>query len=243
MNDDTAPVALVTGAAKRIGAAIVRRLHEQGFQVIIHYGTSREEAFALASELNRVRPQSATAIQANLNDEQSLKQLCTTLNQNFQRCDLLINNASSFFPTPIGGITSEHWEEIFSSNAKAPLFLAQYLLPVFSYGANIINITDIHAERPLKNHTVYCMAKAANSMLTQSLARDLAPKIRVNGIAPGAILWPENIAGDPQTLLEHIPLATLGGETAIVETVMFLLKNDYVTGEIITVDGGRTLHQ
>ncbi|WP_045826155.1 pteridine reductase [Teredinibacter turnerae] len=245
MNRHSRPIAVVTGGARRIGAAISRALHQDGYDVVIHFGNSQHESNQLAADLNALRPNSAWTFQADLTDNNSLSGLSGFIQQQFNRCDLLINNASSFFPTPLGECTESDWDTLFSSNAKAPLFLIQQLRPLFQQSSSIVNLADIHAERPLKNHTIYCMAKAANVMLTKSLALELAPDIRVNGIAPGAILPPATGGGvgDTKKFEERVPLRKMGGENAIVETVKYLVHADYVTGEIIAVDGGRSLLQ
>jgi pteridine reductase len=238
-------VVLVTGAARRIGAAIVTRLHENGARVAIHYRGSAGDAESLADNLNSARADSAAIFQANLLDIDTIKPLVDSVADWGGRLDGLVNNASSFYPTPVGSITESEWDELIGSNLKAPLFLAQaaagYLRD--SNGA-IVNIVDIHAERPLRDHAVYGAAKAGLAMLTRSLAKDLAPDIRVNGVSPGAILWPEN--GMTETvqasILEQIPLARAGNPQDIAGCVLFLLRDaTYVTGQIIPVDGGRSI--
>jgi len=237
-------VVLVTGAARRIGAAIVTRLQQNGARVAIHYRGSADEAQALAAELNAAREDSATTLQANLLDTTALPALIEQVVDWGGRLDALINNASTFYPTPVGEITEEHWTDLIGSNLKAPLFLSQAALPHLrnSKGA-IINIVDIHAQRPLRNHPVYGPAKAALAMLTRSLAKDLAPEIRVNGVSPGAILWPEDGMTDAaqQTILRQVPLARAGDPADIAGCVLYLLRDaTYVTGQIIAVDGGRS---
>ncbi len=238
--------ALVTGAANRIGAQIARTLHENGVNLIIHYRKSRDAAAALAQELNKQRADSAITFQADLNDIASLHKLTQKASTAFDQLDILINNASSFYPTPIGEITLQHWQDLMNSNCQAPLFLSQACYPALkqSHGV-IINMLDIYASTPLKNHSLYCCAKAANQMLVKSLALELAPEVRVNGIAPGAILWPQqgnNSAADAQqAILKQIPLEKTGSPESIAKTVMFIINNDYITGEIIRVDGGRLL--
>ncbi|GLQ33306.1 pteridine reductase [Litoribrevibacter albus] len=242
---------LITGAAQRLGAAMSRAFHSKGFKVIVHYHRSSEAAESLLTELNSIRPESAFPCQGKLSD---IDQLVAQISDITDRLDVLINNASAFYPTQIGNTTEEHWNELFESNAKAPLFLTQALLPLLTSEETtshqpscVINMLDIHAQRPLKDHTIYCMAKAANQMMTLSLAKDLAPKIRVNGIAPGAILWPDQ-EGDvsesyKQQTLEKIPAARMGSMEDIVETALFLATGpSYITGEIISVDGGRRLY-
>ncbi len=238
-------VVLVTGAARRIGAAIVTRLQENGARVAIHYRGSAEEAEALAAELNAARPDSATTFQANLLDTAALPGLIDSVMNWGGRLDALVNNASTFYPTPVGEITEEHWTDLIGSNFKAPLFLSQAALPYLreTEGA-IVNIVDIHAQRPLRNHPVYGPAKAALAMLTRSLAKDLAPAIRVNGVSPGAILWPEDGMTDAarQSILRQVPLARAGDPADIAGCVLYLLRDaTYVTGQIIAVDGGRSV--
>jgi len=238
-------VILVTGAARRIGAAIVTRLHENGARVAVHYRGSGDEAEHLASQLNGVRARSAVAVQSNLLDVDSLPVLIRSVVDWGGRLDGLVNNASSFYPTPIGSIDEEQWDELVGSNMKAPLFLCQAAASHLrdSSGA-IVNIVDIHAQRPLRDHSVYGSAKAGLAMLTRSLAKDLAPKVRVNGVAPGAILWPENgmTASVQQDILDQIPLQRAGTPGDIAGCVLYLLRDaTYVTGQIIPVDGGRSI--
>jgi pteridine reductase len=238
-------VILVTGAARRIGAAIVTRLHENGARVAVHYRASRDEAENLASQLNGIRAGSAVAIQSNLLDVDSLPLLISTVLDWGGRLDGLVNNASSFYPTPVGSIDEEQWDELVGSNLKAPLFLSQAAASHLcdSSGA-IVNIVDIHAQRPLRDHSVYGAAKAGLAMLTRSLAKDLAPDVRVNGVAPGAILWPENGMTESiqQSILDQIPLQRAGTPEDIAGCVLYLLRDaTYVTGQIIPVDGGRSI--
>lgn len=244
---ESAPVVLLTGAARRIGAETARTLHRAGFRIIIHYRSSRTEAEALVDQLNRDRPDSAMSLQADLSKHEELIQLAGAAASHWGRLDALINNASSFYPTPVGDATEEDWDDLVNSNMKAPFFLAQALAgPLRKTRGAIITIADIHADRPLKDHPIYCAAKAGNVMLTKSLARELAPDIRVNGIAPGAILWPEQTAElddhGKATTLERVPLEQPGDPVDIAETILFLLtKAPYITGQIIAVDGGRSV--
>jgi len=238
-------VALVTGAARRVGAAIVARLHSNGANVAIHYRDSVNDAAALANRLNVLRPDSAAVFQADLKLTQALPDLIAAVVESFSRLDILVNNASSFYPTPAGEITEADWDDLMSINLKVPLFLSQAALPELRerHGV-IVNIVDIHAQRPLENHSVYGSAKAGLAMLTRSLAKDLAPEVRVNGVAPGAILWPENDMSDAvkQTILRQIPLARAGDPADIAGCVLYLVQDaDYVTGQIIAVDGGRSI--
>lgn len=241
------PVALITGAARRIGAHTARVLHANGYHVIVHFRTSAEEAETLVAELNRNREGSAIALQSTLNHQAAIEQLAEKSRAQWGRVDALINNASSFYPTPIGEATEAQWDDLLSSNLKAPFFLTQALAEELRKRKGVvINIADIHGKRPLKNHSIYCAAKAGNIMLTQSLARELAPDIRVNGIAPGAILWPEHDAEldaeTQQSIIDRVPLERSGQPEDIAETILFfLIKAPYITGQIIAVDGGRSI--
>lgn len=246
MNTDT-PVALITGAARRIGAQLCRRLHAANYRIIIHYQRSEAEAKALAEEFNAERADSAVTFKADINQLGELEVLAVTAMNHWGRIDVLINNASSFYPTPVGQASAEQWDDLVNSNLKAPFFLTQALTSSLRETRGcVLNIADIHADRPLKNHPIYCAAKAGNVMLTKSLARELAPEVRVNGIAPGAILWPENDAelndSDKQKILSKIPLGRHGNPPDIAETALFLItRAPYITGQIINVDGGRSL--
>jgi len=237
--------ALITGAAKRIGAAIARGLHEAGANVVIHYMRSADDAEAFVAELNGIRPDSAFAVQADLRDSGNVAPLMNTVLARTNRLDILVNNASSFYPTPLASITEEQWDELIGSNLKAPLFLCQAALPQLTEARGVIvNIVDVHAQRPLKNHPLYGIAKAGLAMLTRSLAKDLGPDIRVNGVAPGAILWPES--GMPERIQENIvreiALKRPGDPQDIAAAVVFLVRDaPYVTGQILAVDGGRSV--
>lgn len=242
------PVALVTGAARRIGLEIARQLHNAGFNIVLHYRNSAAEAQAAADAMNQIRANSVFLIQAELNTVAAIEQLAVSALKVWERMDVLINNASAFYPTPLGNATEDDWNDLMSSNLKAPFFLAQALADELKKRSGcIVNITDIHAARPLKDHPIYCAAKAGNVMLIKSLARELAPQVRVNGIAPGAILWPEQ-EGDisavaQQDMLEKIPLQHRGAAEDIARTVLFLAKDaPYITGQIIAVDGGRSIY-
>ena len=237
-------VVLVTGGAKRVGAAICRRLHAAGAIVMLHYRASAGEARLLQAELNHTRPDSVALIQADLLDLGKIASIIEQTVQTFGRLDALVNNASSFFQTAVGEIQPADWEDLVGTNVRAPLFLSQAAAPALraSHGA-IVNITDIHAERPLKNYVVYSVAKAGMIGLTKSLARELAPDVRVNAVAPGPILWPDNDAFDElsrQRIISHTPLRREGAPEDIARAVHFLLADaPYVTGETIHVDGGR----
>ncbi len=237
-------VALVTGAARRIGAAIARRLHADGHDLALHYRHSQAEMLALQAELEAVRPGSTLALQADLAAFDRLPELVARTLGKFGRLDLLVNNASSFYPTPIGTTTPAQWDELFASNARAPFFLAQAAAPHLkaTRGA-IVNLVDIHGDQPLASHAVYGMAKAALRMLTKGLALDLAPEVRVNAIAPGAILWPDSgkSAEAQAALLSRVPMGRTGTPDDIAAAVAWLAGADagYVTGQVLRVDGGR----
>lgn len=237
-------VVLITGAARRIGAAIARTLHEAGYGVALHYRHSRDELDALIGELEARRAHSTLVLQADLADAASLPGLVDAVVARFGRLDALVNNASMFHPTPLGTITAAQCDAFFAINARAPLLLAQVAAPHLkaAHGA-IVNITDIHAERPLPQHAAYGMSKAALRMATLALAQELAPEVRVNAVAPGAILWPENKSGvDRDAALARIPLQRTGTPEEIADTVLWLIRDaGYVTGQTIHVDGGRIL--
>lgn len=245
-------VALITGAAKRIGAEITRQLHQQNYNVVIHYHQSETAALALADELNQTRYNSAICIQADLNNLMQINNLALQAECQWQKINLLINNASSFYPTPMGEASEADWDGLLSSNVKAPFFLAQALIKTLSdQRGSIINIADIYADRPLKKHSIYSIAKAGNVMLTKALAQELAPLVRVNGIAPGAILWPDDSAKKPEDqlsddgkeeILAKIPLRQRGQAQDIARTILFLAQDAaYITGQILAVDGGRSI--
>lgn len=244
-------VALVTGAAKRIGAEIARQLHKEHFNVVIHYHNSEKAAQELADELNEERENSAACMAADLNNPEQISRLAEQAQQQWQRIDLLVNNASSFYPTPIGETSDEDWNQLINSNLKAPFFLAQALAKKLGeHHGCIINIADIYADKPLKKHSVYSIAKAGNVMLTKTLAQELAPVVRVNGIAPGAILWPDDshkkledrLSDDnKEKMLAKIPLQQRGQAQDIARTILFLTQSPYITGQILTVDGGRSI--
>lgn len=239
------PVVLVTGAARRVGATIARTLHAAGYDLALHCRRSRAELDALIAELELARPRGTLALEAELAETVRLPALVDATLARFGRLDGLVNNASSFYPTPLGAITPAQWDELFAANARAPLFLAQAAAPhLAARRGAIVNLIDIHAERPLARHTVYCMAKAALAMATRTLALELAPDVRVNGVAPGAVLWPE--AGKPaaerQALIARTPLARVGAPADVAAAVLWLLRDaTFVTGQIVRVDGGRSL--
>jgi pteridine reductase len=241
-------VVLVTGGGQRVGAAIVRHLHAQGWTVLVHYRHSSQAATALVGELHNIRPMSAFSVYANLDNIEEIDKLPKRVLELTGRLDALVNNASTFFATKIGRASVDNWDNLISSNARAPFFLSQAFNPLLQEAhGSIVNIVDIHAQRPFKQHTIYCMAKAALQMMTYSLAKELAPKVRVNGVAPGAVLWPEAqtasfIANDTQQqILASVPLQRSGCPEDIARTVGFLINDaPYITGQIIAVDGGRS---
>lgn len=242
---DPRPVALVTGAARRVGAQIARTLHAAGYDLALHFRRSAVEVAELQAELEARRSHSTLLLQTELADIAHLPALIDTVIARYGRLDALVNNASTFHPTRIGDTTEREWDDLFASNAKAPFFLAQAAAPHLraSHGS-IVNLVDIYAERPLRHHTVYCMAKAALQMLTYSLARELGPEVRVNGVAPGAVLWPESGKAytDQQVLIEHTALKRAGTPQDVADAVLFLLRDArYSTGQILRVDGGRML--
>ncbi len=265
---ESPPVALITGAAKRIGATMAKTLHGAGYRVIVHYGHSAQDANALVNSLNDIRPNSAICLQADLCKLEDITRLAeqatapdafllgsNTLHaldsdsdssvKPANRIDVLINNASSFYPTPLGDISANDWQSLVGSNVQGPLFLSQALWPALKASNGcIINMVDMHIDRPLPHHTVYGLAKTALASITRSLAVEMAPQVRVNGIAPGAILWPERELehDQKQRLLDSIPLGGLGSPEDIANTATFLISANYITGQIIYVDGGRSLH-
>jgi pteridine reductase len=241
-----APVALVTGAARRVGATIARALHAAGYDLALHYHRSESDMNALIDELEAQRPASTLALKADLADLAATEDLVPHAVRRFGRLDALVNNASSFYPTPLGEIAPGHFEDLMASNARAPLFLSQAAAPHLraSRGA-IVNLVDIYADRPLPRYLPYCMAKAALVALTYGLARELGPEVRVNAIAPGNILWSTNMekAETPQVVLDRTALKRQGEPDDIARTVLFLLRDaPYVTGQVLRVDGGRWLY-
>ena len=238
-------VALVTGAARRIGAAIATTLHAAGAQVAIHYRGSETDARKLSDHFNAERADSAIALQADLAADNSPEALLDSVLDWSGRLDILVNNASSFYPTPLGKIGADEWADLVNSNMKAPLFLSQAATAhLKATGGNIINIVDIHVTRPLRDHHVYGSAKAGLAMLTRSLAKDLAPEVRVNGIAPGAIAWPVDGMSESvkKNIIDEIPLGRTGEPEDIANAVLFLVRDaTFVTGQIIPIDGGRSI--
>ena len=242
---ETNRVALVTGSSRRIGAKIVRKLHAEDMRVIVHYKNSQQAADELAQGLNAQRANSAATIPFDLHKIEQLDTFVDEVQKIWGRLDVLVNNASTFYPTPLSEITETQWLDLIDVNLKAPLFLCKaFASQLEKQRGCIVNIVDIHADRPLKGYTVYSIAKAGLAMLTKSLARELAPNIRVNGISPGAIMWPEVEAYEPlhQEIIERTALKREGHPRDIADTVWFLVDTaNYITGQIIAVDGGRTL--
>lgn len=236
-------VALITGAARRLGAQTARSLHQRGMRVIIHYRNSRNEADALVAELNAIRADSACALQADLDSPDQVRILANMAIQQWRRLDVLVNNASSFYPTPLGSSTDEDWTRLVNSNLRAPYILTEALAPTLAERQGcIINIIDVYAEKPLAQHTLYCMAKAGLAMLTRSSARELGPDVRVNGVSPGPILWPEQGQDNQSSIIAATALKRCGTPADIAAMVTFLaLDAPYVTGQIVAVDGGRSL--
>ena len=238
------PVALITGSARRIGAAIARALHAAGYDLALHYRHSRGDIDALATELERARPGSTLLVQAELAEFDRLPELVARTLGRFGRLDALVNNASAFHPTVFGNTTPAQWDALFAANVRAPFFLAQAAaMHLRAARGAIVNLSDIYAERPLRDHAVYAMSKAALAHMTRALALELAPEVRVNAIAPGAILWPEHGDGAAQAaILARTPLGRIGSAGDIAETTRWLLQDaDYITGQTLRVDGGRLL--
>jgi len=238
-------VALVTGGGRRVGAAIVRRLHAAGANVLVHYRDSEADAAKLAGELNAQRARSAAKVKAELLAPVAPRALLGGALEHFGRLDILVNNASAFFPVPVGAMEPSHWEELIGSNLRAPLFISQQAAPELAKNeGSIVNIVDIHAERPLKGYAIYSVAKAGLAAATRSLAVELAPRVRVNGVAPGAIAWPEDGQfpdAERERIIATTPLARLGSPDDIARAVHFLACAPYVTGQVLAVDGGRSI--
>lgn len=236
---------LITGGARRLGAVIARRLHEAGAAVAVHYRSSAADAHALAASLNAMRPASAAAFACDLNDLDALPALVAGVTARFGCLDILVNNASSFYPTPVGTITAAQFDDLVGTNLRAPLFLAQAAAPALRTSRGLIlNMADIHGQRPLRAHPTYCAAKAGLIMLTQSLARELGPEIRVNAIAPGPVLWPEHglDAALRQEIIGKTALQRGGSPEDIARAAYFFAAEaPYVTGQVLAVDGGRSL--
>lgn len=241
-------VALITGAARRIGAEIARTLHNNGMNVVLHYNASEEEAIKLSEQLNLAREHSAIAIRSDLQEAESEKGLVQHAAKIWGRLDVLVNNASRFYRTTIGEVTEYAWDDLMNSNLKAPFFLSQAAAPLLKENKGcIVNITDLHAERPLMDYSVYCLSKSGLMMLTKVLAKELGPDVRVNSVAPGAILWPEgkNTLTDKekQKIIDRTIMKRAGGAEDIAKAVLFFVRDaDYVTGQMLNVDGGRGLY-
>lgn len=240
-------VALITGAARRIGAEIARTLHAAGINVLLHYRGSRDAAATLVEEMNHTRPDSARLLQADLLDERAIADLGERAIAEYGHLNYLVNNASTFYATPLGEITAAHWHDLMGSNLKAPLFLTQACAPALrATGGSVVNVVDIHALRPLKGYPLYSAAKAGLWALTQAFARELGPEARANGVAPGAILLPEDEAnvGTHEAMIERTALKRQGHPSDIARTVLFLLRDaPYITGQVVPVDGGRSASQ
>ena len=238
--------ALITGAAQRIGACIAETLHQRGCDVFLHYHSSGGSVEELANKLNAMRPQSAITVQADLGETEEINRLAGQVQAHTGQLDLLVNNASRFFPTTVGTTTIVQWDELMDSNLRGPYFLTQALLPqLATAGGSVLNLLDVHAVRPMAGHAVYCMAKAGLQMMTLAMAKDLGPQIRVNGVAPGAILWPEqdSTSEDQQKILNKTIMGRAGKPEDIASAVAYLgLDAPYVTGQVLAVDGGRSLN-
>lgn len=240
-------VALVTGAARRIGAEIAKQLHADGMNIVLHYNASEQAAADLCEELNTIREKSALVLSAELGTEENSQALIERAVKVWGRLDVLVNNASRFYRTYIGKVTSYAWDDLINSNLKAPFFLAQAAAPILALNhGSIVNITDIHAERPMRDYSVYCISKAGLSMMTKVLAKELGPKVRVNAVAPGSIIWPEgeNSLSDDlkQKIIDRTPLGRGGMAGDIAKAVVFLVRDaNFITGQVISIDGGRSL--
>tara|TARA_R110000868_G_scaffold69643_4_gene204826 strand:+ start:2361 stop:3110 length:750 start_codon:yes stop_codon:yes gene_type:complete len=240
-------VAMITGGARRIGAAIVEILHREGMNIVLHYNASEEEAQELCARLNQVRENSVVTLQGDLLEPEIDKSLVQKAHEFWGRLDLLVNNASRFYRTPFGKVTEYAWDDLMISNLRAPFFLAQAAAPYLAeHRGRIINIADIHSWRPMKNYSVYCISKTGVLMLTKSLAKELAPNVIVNAIAPGSVVWPEgenSLSPDEKTtIISKTPLGRSGTADDIAKMALFLARDaDYITGEVFAVDGGRGL--
>ncbi len=245
MNDANNKWALITGGSKRIGAKMAETLHDVGINIAIHFNSSSDSATELCAQLNAKRADSSITLKADLTNQEALEHLVPSLIEQTRRLDVLINNASTFYPTPIQSITLTDWDDLMGTNLKAPLFLCKYAAEhLIKSSGVILNIIDIHAKKPLKDHTIYGSAKAGLATLTRSLAKDLAPDVRVNGISPGLILWPEDEPPEDikNNILEQIPLKNPGTPEDIAQCALFLIQDaPYATGQIIAVDGGRSI--
>ena len=238
--------ALVTGAARRIGACIAETLHQRGCDVFLHYHSSSDSVDDLAARLNKIRPDSATVVQADLGSSDDIENMADQVRSATDSLELLVNNASQFFPTTVGSTSAQEWDDLMNSNLRGAYFLTQALLPELAVaGGSIVNLLDVHATRPMRGHAVYCMAKAGLQMMTLALAKELGPQVRVNGVAPGAILWPENESSSElqQEILKRTVMGRAGEPQDIASAVVYLgLDAPYVTGQVLAVDGGRSLN-
>ena len=239
-------VALITGAARRIGACIAETLHGRGCDVFLHYHSSSEAVDSLARKLNAARSGSASVVQADLGDMQGIERMAGMVKSEAGRLDILVNNASRFYPTTVGATTTEQWDDLMDSNLRGPYFLTQAVSGMLAAaGGSVVNLLDVHAVRPMRQHAVYCMAKAGLQMMTLALAQELGPEVRVNGVAPGAILWPEqDIDSDyQQMILSKTVMGRAGSPQDIASAVAYLgLEAPYVTGQVLAVDGGRSVN-
>jgi pteridine reductase len=246
MTQSTRCTALITGAARRIGACIAETLHQRGCDVFLHYHSSSDAVDELAGRLNTLRPASATILQADLGSMEDINRLAGLVRAKTGQLDLLVNNASRFYPTTVGSTSMAQWDDLMDSNLRGPYFLTQALMPELNVAeGSVVNLLDIHAVKPMPEHAVYCMAKAGLQMMTLALAKDLGPQIRVNGVAPGAILWPEQEdgPGHQQKILSKTVMGRAGRPEDIASAVVYLgLDAPYVTGQVIAVDGGRSLN-
>ncbi len=236
---------LITGAAVRIGAYITQAAHKDGYNIVMHYRYSAKQTQDLQNKLNQIRPNSCIKVQADFDAQTDFSNIIKFITSHFGRLDVLINNASDFFPTNLDELNETEYNKLFNSNVKGPLFLSQACYPLLKQSkGSIINMVDIHADKPLKNHPVYSMAKAANKMMVKALAKEMAPGVRVNGISPGCILMPlgESACYDKDEIINRTALGRQGSEHNLYHGLKFLIKNDYITGEVIKVDGGRSLH-
>jgi len=237
---------LITGAARRIGACIATTLHQRGCDVFLHYHSSSDAVNELAEQFNALRAGSAMTLQADLGKDEDIDRLAAEVKAHAGNLSLLVNNASRFFPTSVGTTSHEQWDELMDSNLRGPYFLTQALLPELATAAgSVVNLLDVHAVRPMQGHAVYCMAKAGLQMMTLAMAKDLGPQIRVNGVAPGAILWPEQDCSseDQRKILSKTVMGRAGSPEDIASAVAYLgLDAPYVTGQVLAVDGGRSLN-
>lgn len=238
--------ALITGAARRIGACITETLHQRGCDVFLHYHSSRDSVDDLADRLNADRPGSALVVQADLGNPDDINHVVGQIRKTTNSLDLLVNNASQFFPTSVGSTTAQQWDDLMNSNLRGPYFLTQALLPELTVGGgSVVNLLDVHATRPMRGHSVYCMAKAGLQMMTLALAKELGPQVRVNGVAPGAILWPEHESSSElqREILKRTVMGRAGDPQDIASAVAYLgLDTPYITGQVLAVDGGRSLN-